>query len=275
MEITISLASVLISALLFLAFYKKSKKKFDYIRIHISNIEHRVRRSFDEFQEVPGNTNWAVITSFKRDGTIFNLINDIRKYEPNVKIIVADNGSNIELINELTQYHSNGDINRILLNRNSEIPQWQKNFSISQALKLLSLEDVKSVTFFDDDMAIEKAWINDCEQILKEFSDLQLIDLLDDKIQEKNHPTIEKRIYNSEALKIKDAVNGAFFYMPKAVIRELGLPPTGEGINDASIEDGYYTRIIQEKGWRVGVINRAQNLGYENSKRIEFKRTQK
>lgn len=276
MDIIFALA--FISIVSFLIYYKRTKRllykqilivKKDYENIFdiISKIERRTASPIDEFNADEDGADWVVIISYNRPYFLKITVESLRKYEPNVKVVIVDNGSEQETVDEIMRLQRRNLVNKVLLNKNEEVPQWQKSFAIVQAVKLLSMESVSSITIADDDIEVTQAWIEDANEILKQMEDIKLICLMEDEIQNICHPTEALRNYNSKAIRIKNSFNGAFFYLKVDVLKELGYPPIREGITDAGVEDWYYTRQLKARNWKVATLNCCNHLGYENSVR--------
>jgi hypothetical protein len=272
MLLTFVLFSILLCflSLLSVVIYKRTKKlvsKVYDLEIKntnlISKIESRISKTFEEFDSGKQKEDWLLIISYSRKDLLEQTIRTAKSNEPNVKILVVDNGSSKELLEDLQKMFYEGLINKLLFNHNQEVSQWQKSFSISQAYKLLSLESVRSITICDDDILVEKPWINDSRRILKVIPEALIVSLMTDDRQEKIHLTKDEKIVGGELVKLKTSFIGTFFYIPVEAIKVLGLPPLNEGLTPT--EDWYYSNLIEQKGWMVATVNRCQHLGYDCS----------
>lgn len=255
-------------------FYKKLKNKLNLYfegfkkNYHLlSKLESRIHKPFIEFDEKNQKDNWLVITSFNRKEYLKLTIQSARKFEKDIKILVVDNGSSVDVLNDLYSCFESGQINKLILNKNNEVQQWQKSFSIAQAFKILSLESVRSITFSDDDILIEKPWLNSSENILQNIPSALFVNLMYDEIQDSVHQTIEQLEFDGETIKLKRSFNGSFFYFPLSAIKELGLPPINEGFGEPSVEDWYYSRLTDMKDRYIATVNKAKHLGYGDSVR--------
>lgn len=249
---------------------KKALKSHDKCVEYISKIEKRMAKPFTEFSG--SGKNWAVITTINRKEHLKRTIDSIIKHEPQVHILVVDNGSTDGTYEYLIDTLNRGDIDKVLFNRENTIPQWQKAFSMTQALKLLSIEEVSYITHLDDDIEITKPWVNDAINIMRSLTDknVKLINLLVDDIQERVHPTLETVAVGDIDVRIKQSFNGAFFFVTASIYKEIGLPPIGEGTGDASAEDWYYSRRFQANDWKVAVVDYSKHLGYKTSVRTSL-----
>lgn len=254
--------------------YKKNKS---LLRKHLAEsmkmlgkIESRLIKPFDEFSDENANaSSWIIVFTLNRKQMLRNTIESIRKHEPGIKILVIDNGSKDGTQHLISELIEQSIVQKCIFNQNNEVPQWQKSFNIHQAFKLLSLEEISYIAWIDDDIQVEEPFMSKSIEILKELEqkNIKFISLNHDDEQEKNHKTIETVKINNTKVRIKQSVNGAFVLMPKSTITELGLPPIKEGIDDMSVEDWYYSRLIAEKGYFAAVINCSTHLAYDSSLR--------
>lgn len=271
----IIISSILVISL-FLLYYLRTKKllykladiqKKDYqaMLTYIAKIESRCAKPLEDFKLTDKLDHWVIVISYNRPELIHTTITSIKANEPNIKVLVIDNGSDTKTIDTLIKLKQELMINKLVLNHHKEVPQWQKSFAISQALKLLNLESVATITIADNDIQVLKPWIHDAMEIYRNFSDTKLICLMIDQEQNAVHPTEEVRHLNDEEILIKSSFNGAFFMLRLQDLMELGYPPINEGISDESVEDWYYTRQLKVRNWKVATINRCLHLGYNTS----------
>ncbi len=253
-------------------YHRLNKKIEDKFIEYISKIENRISKPFTEFSIDDAADDWACIISFNRSELVLQTIETAKKFEPTIKIIVIDNGSSAETIHTLVDAKIQGKIDKLVLNSHSDIKQWQKCFSIASAMKLLSLKPVKSITFIDDDILIEGAWLEFSNKLVNEIPHVKMVSLMNDHIQENIHKTIEEVTIDNEVIKLKQSFIGTFFYFPIQSISDLGMPPFNEGISEASVEDWYYSRLITAKDWKIATINRCTHLGYSQSIREEIEK---
>lgn len=284
MNFIIILVNIIVLTLFFILFHKRTnkllykyfefnKKEILNFNTHIGNIENRIKREI-KVKNVKSNIlnnfskeNWIIITSFNRGELITKLIDSIKKYEKNIKIIVIDNGSENFTLEKLLNLKKAKSIDYLLLNENNLIPQWQKSYSLVQALKLLELREIDLITVSDDDITINSSWLETSTNLFNTFDDVKLVNLMDDDFQEQIHKTVENRTIDNLSFKVKETFNGAFFCIKFDTLVKLGYPPINEGISDSSVEDWYYSRLFKANNWKVAALNFSNHLGYNNSKR--------
>lgn len=248
---------------------KKQKEGIVSISNYIGNLENRFKKSITsgDTNEVVKAEDWIVITSFNRAVLTKNLINNIKVFEPDIKIFVVDNGSSSETINILTELKKEKTIDFLLLNEHSLIKQWQKSYSITQAVKILELRNIDTITISDDDIDVTKSWLKISKSILAEFTNIKLINLMDDDKQEVNHSTLRVEPFQDTIFKVKQTFNGAFFCIEFKNLLYLGYPPIEEGISDSSVEDWYYSRLFKANNWEVAALSFQNHLAYISSER--------
>jgi GT2 family glycosyltransferase len=215
--------------------------------------------------------DWLIMISYNRSELAVQGLESAKINEPNLKILVVDNGSDFNATSKLNIARERGLIDKLILNNSKDVPQWQKGFAIAQAIKLLALESVKSISIIDDDVIITSDWLKLSENLCASRQDIKIVCLMDDEIQESKHPTESIVKFENEIIKLKNSFNGAFFYMPIETIKTLGFPPYNEGVSEASVEDWYYTRLAAAKSWKIGTIDRCVHLGYADSIRESLK----
>ena len=131
-----------LKSVLFHISHKHQIHQEEFIK-YIAAIEKRISRPFKDFHNLEGDAYpWTVVTSYNRKENLKNTILSIRTHEPKTKILVIDNGSDIETINLIYYLKKESFIDKVLLNMKEDIPQWQKSFSMAQAMKLLSMEHI-------------------------------------------------------------------------------------------------------------------------------------
>lgn len=290
---------VTLSILFGLFYYRTKKLIYKYFDKHksetqnftkfIGNIENRIKvplslhsivNKSQESKEYSWceREDWILITSFNRGEILEKMIEKIKILEPNIKILVIDNGSKSQTIKQLTELKVQNKIDILLINNNSLTPQWQKSYSIAEGMKLLDLRNCNTLTIADDDIEISSEWLKISNTIFENDKEVKLVNLLDDEIQEKNHKTIEIRKINSKntphsqtiEYKLKATFNGAFFTIKFNDLATLGLPPVGEGISESSVEDWYYSRLFVANNWKVAALNINTHLGYNSSIREQI-----
>ncbi|MDP4200192.1 MAG: glycosyltransferase [Bacteroidota bacterium] len=251
-------------------FHKQRKLILD----SFGRIESRMARAAPEFEPAADGAGvWAIMVSFNRGDTGRRTIESLRKHEPDLPILVVDNGSTDGTRERLLEMLEHGVIQKLLLNTHEQVPQWQKSFALVQALKVLSLERLRYLVFLDDDVDVTRPFILDATTLLEELASehVKVVNMTDDAEEEYNHPTI-KRIpvrlsRGMEEIKIRASFNGQFNFLNADFFHELGYPPIAEGISELSGEDSYYSRLLKVKGYQVAVLPAARHLGAEASLR--------
>ncbi|MFI5202709.1 MAG: glycosyltransferase, partial [Candidatus Kapaibacterium sp.] len=202
----------------------------------------------------------------------------LRKHEPKLPILVIDNGSKDGTPEALTQMLLDGRIQKVLFNTHEDVPQWQKAFALKQGLKLLAMEYPAYIVWLDDDLEVTRPFVKEGIALLDALQRIKVkvINMTDNEEEERNHPTIERvnvTLFGVvEEIKIRPTFNGQFNICPAEFFRELGYPPIAEGISELAGEDWFYSRQLQNKGYRVAVFPAAKHIGFTNSKRIEIEK---
>jgi glycosyltransferase involved in cell wall biosynthesis len=241
----------------------------------VGKIESRILHPLRPFAPADGKTMWLIVFTYNRKSLLLPMLADLRRLEPTLKLLVIDNGSTDGTIDALHAAHQNNQIQKLLLNQHADVPQWQKCFSLAQALQLLALEKVDYIGWIDDDMKIKKPFIEIGIKILHDLApeNVRLVHFLTDAIQDENHPTESIKMIGGESVKIKPTFGGQFVVAHAAYFQELGLPPVAEGIAAASVEDWYYSRLMQARGYKVAAVDVADHLGYKVSIREAVEKT--
>ena len=234
---------------------------------YVASLEKRIVRPFEEFSNTENGENWVILFTRDRKDKIKGTIADIKRLEPNAKLLVVDNGSLDETPALLIQLMKEKVIDKVILNHTSDVPQWQKCFSIAQAFKLLSLQSVSTLTWLDDDMRIREPWIDFSNRIFSalEQENVLLLNLSMDNIQDEIHKTVKIVEVDGRQIKIKESFNGQFVVFRPSLLKVIGLPPIGEGITDAGVEDWYYSRLLQANNIFVGAADFSEHTGYKSS----------
>jgi len=250
---------------------KKNKEQKDEFINYISQIERRISKPFKNFHNVHEESYaWVVVTSYNRHEDLKKTILSIRENEPDVKILVVDNGSDTETIELLYLLKKEAVIDKLLLNTKADVPQWQKSFSMAQAMNVLSVEHIQGgITWIDDDVIVKKPWIKISELIIEKLhkENIKIITCHNDQLQERFHPTEAIIPFHGYSIHLKSTFNGSFFYTPLSFLEIAGLPPFSEGYSAASVEDCYYSRRLMSYGWKVATIDCSTHIGYTNSHR--------
>ncbi|MBP1628245.1 MAG: hypothetical protein H6Q00_2720 [Holophagaceae bacterium] len=233
-------------------------------------IEYRLRRPTVDFEPSDsGNETWIVCFTLDRRVMLERTLRSIKHHEPRIRLLVVDNGSTDGTPQFLTQCLAQGLVDKIILNRRGDIPQWMKSFNLHQAFQLLSPERVDYLGWIDDDMEVHSPWKDLGIHLLQEFrkEGVRMITFHRDNIQDIHHPPLRSIIALGQEVAIKATVNGSFVFFDSATLKEFGLPPIREDINEMGVEDWFYSRILQGQGFYCASIDRAIHHGYTDSTR--------
>jgi len=241
-------------------------------------IESRLRNSVPDFEDISGVAVWAVMFTYDRKEMALRTLESLRKHEPDLPILVIDNGSTDGTPEALTERLTKGSIQKLLLNTHSDVPQWQKSYALKQGLKLLAMERPRYLVWLDDDLEITRPCVRDACSLLELLKEqrVKVINLTDDDKEEQNHPTLKWVTVTlpsgTNEVKIRATFNGAFNLFSVDFFREIGYPPINEGINDWGVEDWFYSRGLQTHDYRSAVLVAAKHVGGDSSKRAEMEK---
>lgn len=264
---------LLVNLVALLAFRMRARKMFKKHQTlmvdAMAHIERHLVRPHREFRPAGNGKTWIVVFTLNRKEGLAQTLADLRAQEPEARILVVDNGSADGTQAFLAEALVDGRVDKILLNRAEQVPQWQKSFALAQALELLSMESFDYLAWIDDDMRVKQPFAKLCVDLLRELKarDVKLVNLLVDEVQDRIHPPLETLSLLGVEVHLKASFNGAFVFAPVELFAEWGLPPTAEGVNDFGVEDWYYTRLLQAAGGRVAAIDASTHLGYRKSHR--------
>jgi GT2 family glycosyltransferase len=286
-SITIALCALtIVSVLVFLLYYKRTKRLLyrysDLVNHKVDGafrqIEARLVHGLPDFEKITGRP-WAVMFTYDRKEMAMRTLETLREHEPDLSMLVIDNGSTDGTVEALTKMLREGSIQKVLFNTHVDVPQWQKAFALRQALKLLAMEYPSHIIWLDDDIEITGPFVREGIALLYELRNekVKVINMTDDEIEERNHPTIKYVPVNilgeTEDIKIRATFNGQFNIMSAEFFVEFGYPPISEGMNEWAFEDWFYSRQLQNKGYRAAVFKCANHHGAgANSKRIEIEK---
>lgn len=271
--------NIFLSLILLIAIYAALKYKdigfsyhhmFEKFHELSGAIEFRLKNPLKYFSDTNTDTTWMIICTINRKQYIKQLVEQFNEYEPGINLIVIDNGSTDGSQQLLLDLYKEKKINKFLLNQPGDSPQWQKAYAIHQAFNVLSTEDISYVGWIDDDIEINGSFLEFAKKalnFLENKKDVVALNLFLDDKQSDIHKPIDVIDFENKRIKIIETLNGAFVFMKASFFKEFGLPPIKEGINYASVEDWYYTRLIQSQNKKVGAINFAEHLAYNNSQR--------
>lgn len=266
-------------------YYKRTKRLLHrnreemqaFVAEAFTRIETRLVHGISEFKKMSSSgLTWAIVFTYNRKALTLRTLETLRRHEPDLPVLVIDNGSTDgtrELLSDLLEKQL---ITKVLFNRHEDIPQWQKSFAINQALKLLALETPSYIVWMDDDLEIERPFVKDAIALLNLLKPkrVRVINMTDNAIEEKNHPTIERISAQlpsgKHEIKIRATFNGQFDFYASDFFAELGPPPIGQGFHQWGVEDWYYSRRIQAADYRAAVYVAATHVGYGQSKREEM-----
>lgn len=213
-----------------------------------------------------------VVFTLNRKEYLKRALLSAREYEPDIRIVVIDNGSSDGTPEFLASALGDGTVNKVLLNRHEDVPQWQKAFNIHQAFRMLAVEPCGHLVWMDDDVLVRAPFVQMAKRLLGALQEEQVkaVSLLTDERQNAVHPTIEKRVIGDVEVRIKDSFNGAMVFFPAVLLREIGLPPLREGADNLSVEDWYYSRLLQQKEYRIAAVDIADHMGAGDSMRVHI-----
>ncbi len=280
MEFTVIFVGVLaINLAIFWVYYVRTKKVVQKVAdLHgsvslrlFARIEQRLAHKL-LYRPIPtgGVAMWAIIATYTRQALLERTLRSLRKHEPDVKILVIDNGSEDDTPTFLAQACTDGLVDKVVLNKHEGVPHWQKAFNIHQAMALLSMEPLSHVIILDDDVEVSRPFIGHSLALLSRTDvHVSLVSLLTDDEQNANHPTLQELTMGGVRVRIKETFNGAFVMMPRETLEELGLPPIREGIDVLAVEDWYWSRQLQSRGLKVACLDYAVHIGKDQSMRVE------
>jgi glycosyltransferase involved in cell wall biosynthesis len=282
-SITVALFLLTIVVILAVLFYYKRTKRLlhrnrEEMRSSVDEafirIENLLVRGMTEFETKPDESKtWAIMFAFNRKDMAQRTLTTLRAQEPILPILVIDNGSTDGTREMLLDLLKKGEIDKLLLNSFRDVPQWQKSFAITQALKLLSLERPAYLVWLDDDLEIERPFVQTAISLLSILHEerVKVISMTDNEVEERNHPTIKQiRVElpsGAEEIKIRPTFNGQFDFFSTSFFRELGAPPIGQGFHQWGIEDWYYSRRLQAMDYRAAIFIAADHVGHNKSMR--------
>ncbi len=235
---------------------------------YFSRLEERMSRPLDGFSYKPG-TVWAVVFTYNRQELLRQALHSLRAAEPSLKIVVVDNGSSDGTQAALVDMHSEGIVDKLLLNRHEDVPQWQKSYNMHQVFRLLTMEECEAVVWMDDDVRVRRPFLEAARAIVEKLGsrDVAVVSMLTDAEQNYYHPTEQEETVDGIHVRIKSTFNGAFVFFPVLLLRSFGLPPIREGNDELASEDWYYSRMLQTKGLKVAAVDFSDHLGMNDSMR--------
>lgn len=218
------------------------------------------------------NQIWMVVFTLNRREYLRQALHSIREHEPDIRILVIDNGSSDGTPEFLASALGDGIVDKVLLNRNEHVPQWQKAFNIHQAWRMLAVEPCEYLMWMDDDVLVREPFAQTAKKILATLQEEQvkIVSLLTDERQNAVHPTIAKRVIDGVEVRIKHSFNGAMVFFPAVLLREIGLPPLREGADNLSVEDWYYSRLLRQREYCIAAIDIADHMGAGDSMRVQL-----
>lgn len=225
---------------------------------------------------------WLCVTTKERPELTKRTLSSIRDTvnRDECGIIVVDCGSEAPTRELLQEELKLGLIDRLILNRERTVPQWQKCYAIRQALGMLEMEPFDYFGWIDNDLEFRTGWIDAARHTLQiriidsEHYAFEVAACHQDERHEKSHPTVERfdimlsdrRVF---CLRSKQTANGACWIVRRAFFDRWGLPPVGLGKCELGVEDWFYSRKLQASGRALfGVIDGCEHLGYDNSQRL-------
>ncbi len=213
-------------------------------------------------------TAWILITVRGRAALTAQCLDSILRNTPvDRKIIVVDNGSRDETLDDLYKMFRQGKIHRLICNKVGTVPQWEKGYAIRQAARIVEDEPHDFFAWFDNDVTVKPGWFAAAQLVLEHLTNVEVCSLHNDQIQEKHHKTIRTENIGPYHVRMKLTANGAAWVMRSDFFQKYGLPPIGMGINRSGTEDWYYSDKLQHDGRpRFAVVDGfAEHHGYTNS----------
>lgn len=254
----------------------ENKKLFKSVHEYFLRLELRMAKPFAQFEKAHNDTIWIVVFTINRKQLLTETILSLKKSEPDINILVVDNGSTDGTYELLQTWINDNTIRKIVFNKKEDIPQWQKCFNIHQAFQLLASEKIDYIGWIDDDILIVKPWKQLVIDSLHELNshNVRMVSLLNDDIQKQHHPPLSSVIINKQHGDIKGTINGGFVVFSTDILREFGLPPIREGINALGVEDWYYSRLLEASGYRCVAFDVSIHKGYTSSIREQLEKQQ-
>ncbi len=213
-------------------------------------------------------TTWILVTVRGRPELTGKCIDALLQNTPgDWKIIIVDNGSRDETLDELYRLFRDGKIERLVCNKVGTVPQWEKGYAIRQAVRLVEDEPHDLFAWVDNDVVVNPGWLAAAQLVLVTLADIEVCSLHNDNIQEKRHKTIRTERVGPYTVRRKLTANGAAWVMRSGFFAKYGLPPIGMGINREGTEDWFYSDKLQHDGRpRFGIVEGfAEHLGYQCS----------
>jgi len=152
------------------------------------------------------------------------------------KIMVIDNGSDEKTLRYLYHKFEKGNIDRLLFNK--DVPQWQKSYAITQAVKMLEMEEYEYFAWIDNDVVVEPHWDEVAVELLK--VGYQVSSFCCDNTQKRFHGDGIEKEHNKIKFNERDTANGALWLVRKNFFSIYGTPPICKGINRQGSEDWFY-----------------------------------
>lgn len=248
---------------------KNLRRLFNRVDEAMGRVERRMLNPARAFQPAGEKKVWVVVFTLNRKSYLLQTLADLRAQEPKAQILVIDNGSTDDTREALLELVRGGRVDKVLLNQPGSVPQWQKGFNIHQAANLLASERFDYFAWIDDDMRINRPFVDVAVRALETLTDerVRLVTLIADPVQNRVHPPVKQVTVDGTPVAIKETFSGQFVFFPVQLFAEVGLPPIREGFDELAIEDWYYSRVIKAGGHRVAAIDCSTHLGYQASTR--------
>jgi len=210
---------------------------------------------------------WVLVTVRGRQELTRRCLDSLIETTPSLKLIVIDNGSRDETLNDLYKRFRLGQIHRLVCNKVNTVPQWEKGYAIRQAARLLKDETADLFAWVDNDIIVKPGWIAAAQFVLQHLQNVEVCSMHNDPVQEKRHKTVSITEVGPYSARMKKTANGAIWVMRWEFFEKNGLPPVGKGINREGTEDWFYSDKFQQGGnLRFAVVDGfSEHLGYQTS----------
>ena len=210
---------------------------------------------------------WILVTVRGRPALTGRCLEALMRLPPEeYRLIVVDNGSRDETLDELYRMFRLGKIYRLICNQVGTMPQWEKCYAIRQAVRIAMDDPGEMFAWIDNDVVVKDGWLDAARSVLAALPEVEVCSLHNDNIQERRHKTLREVQVGQIHVRLKLTANGAAWVMRGDFFAKHGLPPIGLGVNREGTEDWFYSDKLRADGRpRFAVIDYANHIGYQNS----------